>query len=71
MGGAWNLNPGDEDWIDCHIDVCSGNDVNSYLELITTGHLWTGLKMIPQITNFWELRGELTPSTDLSKSRSS
>ena len=27
MGGGWNLNPGDEDWIDCHIDVCSGNNV--------------------------------------------
>ena len=27
MGGGWNLTPGDEEWIDCHIDVCRGNNV--------------------------------------------
>ena len=28
MGGAWNLNPSDEDWIDCHLDICRGNGMN-------------------------------------------
>ena len=27
MGGGWNLTPGDEECIDCHIDVCRGNNV--------------------------------------------
>ena len=24
MGGAWNGNPRDEEWIDCHLDICRG-----------------------------------------------
>ena len=27
MGGTWNLNPGDDDLIDCHLDVCSAQVV--------------------------------------------
>ena len=44
MGGGWNLTPGDEDWIDCHLDVCRGNIAfrrltNRYiLVTIETGH---------------------------------
>ena len=28
MGGAWNGNPSDEEWIDCHLDVCRDKGMN-------------------------------------------
>ena len=31
MGGAWNLNPGMYDWINCHLDFCEAQTGKKFL----------------------------------------
>ena len=33
MGGTWNLNPGENDWIDCHLDFCKAKIGMNYSQL--------------------------------------